>query len=386
MSTLTYCCVAFTLANLICCTATVIPVKTVAPQQIEQLTWEDQAFDYEPSLIQIRQQDLFTLGNDLVEKITQSATTELSKEDNVNRMLTIIFGEKQSAFPYFPGHTTVASQTWKNKYGDCISLTLLTYAVSKAMNLPVSMQEVRVPAMLDRRENVDFINDHVNLFIENHQPVKIRNKIYEKNIVIDFDVDNATSAGGISLTEDGITARFYNNLAAAYLAKNQMSLAYAYFKEAILVDPGYAPSYSNLAQLYKRRNFLDLAEKLLRYSLTKAPGSYINLTSLRDLMIEEHRTNEARQYADQLKNLRERDPYYWLGVGVGQIRSQQFFDAIDSLEKASEMAQGFAEIHANLALAYWRTNQPEKARAQLALLKGIQPESPGVIKLSKKFQ
>jgi len=263
---------------------------------------------------------------------------------------------------------------------------MLTYSVSKAMGLPVSMQEVYTPTLHDRRENVDFINDHVNLLIENHQPIKIRNKVYEKSIVIDFDLDETTSMRGTLLTEDGIAARFYNNLGAEYLAKNQTSLAYAYFKEAILVDPSYAGSYSNLAQLYESKKFLDDAEKLLNRSLSISPNSYINLISLRDLMNKEGRTGESQQYADRLKILQERDPYYWLGLGINQIKNQQYSDAIFSLEKASEMTKGFSEIYANLALAYWRTNQPEKARAQLAILKNIQPENPSVIKLSKKFQ
>lgn len=350
------------------------------------ITWEDTLFAYDRSLVTIHEKDLFALDTELLNQLLQVNSTTSNKQNRLDRMLKIIFGRDQKSFPYSAGHSTVAAETWKNKYGDCISLTMLTYAASKVIHLPASMQEVRVTTLFDRREQMDFINEHVNLLVQNNSSIMIRDKnYYDVNVVIDFDPEEATYSHGQLLTEEGIAARFYNNLGAEYLAKNQFPLAYAYFKEAILIDPTYHSSYSNLAQLYKRKNLLNAAEKMLIYSLSIKEYSYIALSSLVDLMNQQNRTGEAKKYAGTLKRLQENTPYYWLSLGVHQIKNNQLDDAITSLIKASEMAQGFEEIHANLAIAYWRNHQPEKAREQLAILQSIHPDSVTTKLLGKKF-
>ena len=50
------------------------------------------------------------------------------------------------------------------------------------------------------------------------------------------------------------------------------------------------------------------------------------------------------------------------------------------------MTHGFDEVHANLALAYWRDQQPEMAREELAILAELQPGSQRVSALTAKFQ
>ena len=128
------------------------------------------------------------------------------------------------------------------------------------------------------------------------------------------------------------------------------------------------------------------AEKMLKYALSISENSYITLRSLVELMNEEHKTEEAKIYVERLKQAQESTPYYWLDLGVKQVRNNQFYDAIYSLEKASSMTQGFEEIHFNLAIAYWRTHQPIKAREQLEKLKSIHPDSTNVLLLGRKFQ
>jgi len=353
----------------------------------ESLAWRDDSFSYTPELVTLKQADLFLLPPDLQEKITKSLLPGMTMHTRFNRMLTIIYGENQVIFPYIAGHSTRTADTWKNKQGDCISLTLLTYSVARAMNIPVQMQEVRSPTLFDRRNQVDFINDHVNLLVKNTVPFDIKDKsISAHDFVIDFEPEQTAYVQGTTLTEAGITARFYNNLGAEYLAKGQVTLAYAYFKQAALTDPTFAKSYTNLAQLYKNNHLLADAEKMLLHSLAVAPNSEITIRSLMELMAEQKRSKEQQYYAALLQESQKNDPYYWLGMGINQLKNQQYKEAITALKQASLMTHGFEEVHANLAIAYWRDKQPDKAREQLAILADLHPGSQRVSSLSKKFQ
>src|SRR5258708_39023549 len=101
--------------------------------------------------------------------------------------------------------------------------------------MPVQMQEVRVPVVFDRRGSVEFLNRHVNLLISG----KSDGGLYVKDglmragdVIIDFEPQVASRREGMALSDEGILARFYNNVAAEYLAQGDLTLAYAHFKAA----------------------------------------------------------------------------------------------------------------------------------------------------------
>ncbi|PRC94617.1 tetratricopeptide repeat protein [Solimicrobium silvestre] len=362
------------------------PPPGVTPIPIEQLAWQDAFFAYDPSLVTIHRQDLFYLNPALTAQINAVLARRMAMPARLNQLLTIVFGSTHTIFPYRAGHSTIASETWKNKYGDCISLTMLSYAVGKALQLPIEMQEVESATLFDRREQIDFINEHVNIIVNNSQQIELKEKtLGARDFVIDFEPEFAVFERGRSLTEDGIAARFYNNLASEYFANDQPRLAYAYFKAAIYIDPSYAESYSNLAQLYRSKDLLADAEKMLRYCLQINPNAEIAMTSLRDLLTQQNRTDEAQHYTDLLKQWQYKNPYHWLRLGIYQINHQQFSDAVDSLEHAAEITHGFEEVHANLALAYWHNKQEKKAREQLNILTKLNPNNARISVLNKMF-
>jgi len=187
------------------------------------------------------------------------------------------------------------------------------------------------------------------------------------------------------LSDDGILARFYNNLAAEYLAQDDLTLAYAYFKAAVLADPGYSPSYSNLAQLYTRKGFLRSAEQLLLHAIALSDDADIALRSLHQLLISQGRESEAVKYTEILHARQEKDPYYWLGVGLDQLQRGNYRKAISALEHAQELTRGFQEVHRYLAIAYWRAGNQPQAKNQLSVLASLMFDDSGLAALRKKI-
>ena len=108
--------------------------------------------------------------------------------------------------------------------------------------------------------------------------------------------------------------------------------------------------------------------------------------SLHRLLLAEGRSVEAAQYEQRLLTRRERDPYYWLGLGIVQLRQGQPAQAVESLEQAQSLSNGFEEVHHHLAIAYGRTGQLHKARDQMAVLGGLGRGPSGLAQLGKKFQ
>ena len=253
--------------------------------------------------------------------------------------------------------------------------------------MSVQMQEVRVPVVFDRRGDVEFLNRHVNVLIRGVGDLYLMaGSMRSGDVIIDFEPQVASRREGMALSDDGILARFYNNVAAEYLAQGDLTLAYAHFKAAILVDPGYSPSYGNLAQLYIRKGFLQSAEQLLSHSIALNDDADIALRSLHQLLVSQGRESEALKYREILQARQEKDPYYWLGVGLHHLQGGYYRKAVSALEHAQALTKGFQEVHRYLAIAYWRAGKPIQAKKQLSVLASLMVNDLGFAALSRENQ
>jgi tetratricopeptide (TPR) repeat protein len=357
-----------------------------APPLPAHLPWEDQAFDYDAALVSVSKRDLFQLESDVLSKLQDSRIQNSSAPYRLHHLVSLLFGPETKDFPYSGGHSTIAAETWRRKSGDCLSLTVLAYSLANALGMSVQMQEVRVPVVFDRRGNVEFLNRHVNVLIRGVGQLYLKDgSMRSGDVIIDFEPQIASRREGVALSDDGILARFYNNIAVEYLAQGDLTLAYAHFKAAILADAGYSPSYSNLAQLYKRRGLVQSAEQLLLHAIAINDDADIAMRSLHHLLVSQGRESEASKYTEILRARQEKDPYYWLGVGLDHLQRGNYQKAVNALEHAQAMTTGFQEVHRYLAIAYWRAGKQPQAKNQLSVLASLMLDDSGLAALRKKI-
>ena len=357
-----------------------------APREaaLPELPWRDAAFGYDAALVTVTREELFRLDPELLEKVRVPPGQSLSTEQRLKHLLATIFGPDGRRFSYAAGHSTTASETWRRQSGDCLSLTVLTYAVARAMDMAAQMQEVQTPVLYDRRAAVDFVNQHVNVLFKRAHRTLLEDAGF-RDVIVDFEPDLASSQVGRALSEDAILARYHNNIAAEHLAQGRSSEAYAAFKAAIRADPAHAASYANLAVLYRSAGLAAEAEQLLRHALVLADPPDVPLHALHQLLVEQGREQEARHYARLLESRQARDPYHWIGLGLRHLQDGDWRQAIAALERAQDMASGFGEVHRYLALAYWRAGEPARAQEQLARLAALAGHEASVAALGRKF-
>jgi tetratricopeptide (TPR) repeat protein len=350
--------------------------------------WQDQAFGYDPALVVVTRESLFALDSEAIRQALESgAFARATDSERVARLLYMVFGPDLQAFAYVGGRSTVAEETWRLKRGDCLSLTIMSLSLARALGVTAKVQEVRVPALFDRRGGVDFVNAHVNLRVRNEHLVSFRGKVLPAaDLVIDFEPRAGAQQRGATLDNAALYARFLNNLGAEHLAAQRPRQAYAHFKAAILADPAYAANYGNLAQLYLQSGQPARAEALLLHALSLGDPLGVALQSLQQLMLEQGRQAEAQAYAERLEARRDEDPYHWLGLGLDHLRNSRHAQAVEALERAQTLSSGFAEVHRYLAIAYWRTGQAIRARDQLALLAALEGGTEQVAQLQQKFR
>jgi Tfp pilus assembly protein PilF len=362
----------------------------VAPLAESEL-WQDEAFHYDPSRVTVDKKNLFALDADLLESLKGERMEKASAQKRVDRLTALLYGprdgRKIKAFPYDSGHSSIAADTWRRRRADCLSLNVLAYAIARAMDLPVQMQDVRVPMVIDRANGVDYVAGHVNLLIKNGGRLQLVEGFGIGDVIIDFEPQVGSRREGIALSEDAILARFYNNLAAEYLAEGKSDLAYAHFKAAILTDPSFSPGFGNLALLYKRQGLFDSAERLLRHAIALNIDDDVAMSSLHQLLLVQNRDAEAAVFAKLLDSRREQNPYYWIGMGIDHFRKEDFRRAINAFEHAEALSTGFEEVHRFLAMAYQRVGDAEQAKKQVAVLAALASGDPlaGTVGSKKKL-
>lgn len=350
--------------------------------------WQDQVFSYTPALITVTNEDLFRLDPELAQKLADPALQRLGSARRLERLVAMLYGQELKRFDYAVGHSTVASETWRLRRGDCLSLTILAYAMGRAMKLHADMQEVPIAAMFDRRNQFDFLSQHVNVRFQNASRVDLphgTSTTPSRDMILDFEPERGGRHIGEVLSDQSILARYYNNIAAEHLANGRQTLAYAHFKAAILADPAYAASYGNLAVLYRAKGLLAAAEQLLRHAVALSRQSYVPLHALHQLLQEQSRDTEAREIERQLDAKREIDPYHWIGLGLRHLEAGEYRAAIGALERAQNLTTGYEEVHRYLALAYWRAGEQARANEQLAMLSTINHDNTDLTRLRKKL-
>ncbi|MBL8525197.1 MAG: hypothetical protein JNN20_16020, partial [Betaproteobacteria bacterium] len=257
-----------------------------APRSLSpQTLWQDHEFA-PATLPAVDARTLFALAPELQAQIESSGIRHDSVQRRVDYLMTLLFGRGQEEFTYAAGHSTTAEETWRLKRGNCLSLSVLAYSIGRALDLQMQLQEVAVTPVFDRRGSVDFVGRHVNVLVLDPAGLKRKDGSRANGlVVIDFDPQIGSRHAGAPLTDAAVLARYYGNLGAEYYERNELALAYAAFKAAILADPSFAPGYSNLAQLYRRKGLNFSTEALLVHAVTLDGDDDTPLRVLQSLML-----------------------------------------------------------------------------------------------------
>ncbi len=349
--------------------------------------WLDAEFKHKPDLVTIGKRELFELDPELLAQLRSTRVQSMTQEQRLNFLIDTVMTSRTRPFSYASGHTTVASETWRLQKGDCLSLTVLAFAMAQELRLNAAMQEVPVPPTFDRRGGIDYLVGHVNVHVNRTMSNDYASSInLTRGVVIDFEPTVGSARLGEVLSADAILARFYNNLAAEHMAANQPSRAYAHFKAAIQADPQFTAAYSNLALLYSQKGFPAQAEQLLLQAMKQPVNADVAIRALHRLMVAQGRAQEAGAYQALLVARQEQDPYYWIGVGIDRYTARQFDRAATAFERAEALTSGFAEVHRFLAMAYFNQGHYAKAKSQVAALLKVDDEDPALGVLKRKMR
>lgn len=328
----------------------------------------DQKFSKPVSFEIESEHDIFMLDSDMIALVNEKLKKSYSPLKKSEALLHHIFSQDNIALSYLSDANISAKEAFHSQTANCMSLTIMAYALAKKAGLRVDFQQVEVPEYWVRNGKYNLLTGHINLRIETKRKYD-RTTIYTADsLEIDFDpYVRKESFTKRKITKNTVLAMFYNNKGGQALVKENYAMAYQYFKAAIQADESLSSAWGNLAVLYKLTNHNQIAEKTYRHAIALEKNNYTALANLAILLRKNHDTNEADKIENKLKAKRDRNPYYHAVLADEAYYNNNYKQAVVHYKKAIKLNRKIHELHFGLAKVYYKMNKISAAQKAMTM-------------------
>lgn len=288
--------------------------------------------------------NIFALSPEARKFVDEVTEPHSSAKQKMHALVDAIFSRTKLDLRYSATANTIASQTFQRRFANCLSLTIMTYAMVDYMGFDAVFQDVQIPEYWTIREGQTFVNSHINLRVKLNRT---------QSVTIDFDPYPELSGTKVKdMSRQQLVASFYSNVAAEYLLQKDNTRAFAYLKEAIQVFPHDAGIWLNLGTAYSRAGMPQSAIGAYETALELTPDfntAFDNLAILYDRLGESDKADEIQS---RLHSKRIKNPFYHMMLAEHALEETKPEEAILHYKKALRLDRAPHEFHFGLAKAY----------------------------------
>lgn len=310
--------------------------------------------------------EVFSLDSEMQQMVKEKLLPIRDNKKRAKKLLKHIFSKDNIDLAYKSSANLTASQTYHSQIANCMSLTIMAYALAKEAGLDVKFQDVKVPEYWVRNGQYNMLTGHVNLLLT--EP-KSHNKavIYGKKILqIDFDPDLVKkSFPKRVVNKNTVLAMFYNNKGAHALVEKNYALAYSYLKQATLIDPSYSSAWGNLGILYKLNNHIEFAIKTYEHAISLNNENLTALSNLSYLLQRTHNFVKAEEIEKTILEKRIKNPYYHALLADEAYFRGDNEKALQHYRKAIRMDRRVHEFHFGIAKVYYALKDIDHAEKSM---------------------
>lgn len=307
--------------------------------------------------------NIFKLDEDIQTLVNEELLPIPNKTKRAERLLRLIFQNKDQGINYLSSANIVASEAFHSNTANCLSLTIMAYALATKADLEIRFQEIDIPEFWIRNGQYSMLTGHVNLLILAPKNPQLMVVFGSTNLQIDFDPYIAKKQFSRHLIDKSkVVAMFYNNKAAQAIVDNKYDVAYAYLKSAIVTLPTYSNSWGNLGLLYRLTNHYDFAEKTYQYALSLDKNNFTTLSNYSILLKMNGDIETHKLIQNKIEKKRRENPYYYAMLGDEAAFKNDFKKALQYYKKAINLNRNIHEFYYGLAKVYYRLNAVKKAK------------------------
>ncbi|MBA6322999.1 hypothetical protein H4J51_00200, partial [Colwellia sp. MB02u-18] len=146
---------------------------------------DDKFIGYKDILIET-DTEIFALSTEM-KTMAKSISLERDARKKATKLLQHFFSPEDINLAYESGANVIAAQAFKNQAANCLSLTIMAYAIAQEAKLSVAFQRVDVPEYWVRNGRVNMLTGHINLTVLDEKSPDKRVLFQRTSIEIDFD-------------------------------------------------------------------------------------------------------------------------------------------------------------------------------------------------------
>ena len=333
----------------------------------QQDLYLDKPFYSPPPLHIETEQEVFALDDAMRAMVQKKLVNNFTAHQKARILLEHLFNDENIALTYAGNANITASQAYHNKVANCMSLTIMAYALAEEAGLNVSFQEVSVPEYWVRNGQYNLLTGHVNLLVKESNKIN-RSLIWgEKDTRIDFDPFIAKkNFPSRTIQKHTLLAMFYNNKGAEEMMNQNYHHAYGYLKKATLVDNQLSSAWGNLGILYKLNGHKEIAENTYRHAIALKSNNLTSLGNLALLLNKQGRANEAAPIEAFIHKTRIKNPYYHALLANEAFFEKAYPQALRHYKKAIQLDDEQHEFYFGLAKIYYHQNKLTLAKKAMS--------------------
>ncbi|WP_371194182.1 transglutaminase domain-containing protein [Glaciecola sp. SC05] len=329
----------------------------------------DHVFPAADSFLIESPQSLFTLSDEAKEFVNKATSGKDSEEKQVQSLMRDIFNRSEFDLLYQADANTDANTTFENRAANCLSLTIMTYAMASHAGFNARFQQIDIPEFWTRRSGFALLNGHINLRIVPQYTVSSFS-LFRRNLIIDFDPqEGAYKFNANEIDKQRIVAMFYNNKAAELILKGQLNHAYAYLRASLRIDPQYEGAMLNLGLVYRQVGEMAFAEQAYLAAITVNENYLTAWENLAALYEKTQRVEQAQQIHASIQKQRVNNPYYHLMLAEEALENEAFKQSIRHFKDAIEIDDSPHQFYFGLAKAYLNLGDLDSTEDYLRLAK-----------------
>lgn len=309
-------------------------------------------------------QEIFALDADMSAFVEKHTADAASDKDKLRALVAAIFDRKVLSLSYQEAANTNARTTFKQGTANCLSLTIMTYAMTQHLGMRSSFQDIAIPEFWTRREGNTLINRHINLVV---MPRKTSRLLAPSgSLTVDFDPRQGMNQfHATQLTKPQLVSNFYANKAADKLIAGKPDSAYAYLKAAINDNAENQGAWLNLGVLLSQQHHYEEAELAYRQAISINSSFTSAYENLALLYKRQGKVQESRALLTRLHKKRRHNPYYHIMLGDIAVETEDFALAVTHYKKAISINRRPHEFYFSLAKVYFAQGDKRKARDAL---------------------
>lgn len=334
------------------------------PQEPATALLRDDAFGPPPK--PVRAEDVFALSPAMAQYLEQGIGRQLRRSGRQRGLIDALYEREMLRLEYDSAATRTASEAFDARSGNCLSLVIMTAALARHLELPVTFQSVDVEDSWTRGQSLLLAAGHVNLVLGHRMMDRAGGIGNDVALTVDFLPPQDLRGRRVSvISEARVLAMFFNNRAAETLAQGDLDQAYAWARAAVAQDPGFTSARITLGVIYHRRGLLDSAEAVFRHALRAEPHNTQALADLSAVLSSQGRDAEALDVRQQLAKLESHPPFHFFDLGRAAVQRGDYEAGRGWLLRELSRDPDYHEVHFWLAVAYGGLGDARAARRHL---------------------